>query len=874
MSFALDLSKRLRDNESFRTDFDRLQVEAACATLAKPIEPTEREAASLENKLASTEILRLLYCASVFLQTEDEPLRAIAQSISLGTLLLGRKDVPVEASLRLLTDLGNFPALTYAEDRFEAVTSFKQALRSSISREINGIDVGEQRIALADFQKKAWDRLGEAGALAVSAPTSAGKSFLVIEHLCRTAENSLEFCAVYVAPTRALLSEVYGTIQRRLSGDDTIRVSTVPTLDPGHPARQIFVLTQERLQVLLAVSTISFDLVIVDEAQNFSDGARGMILQECLEQAIERNPGTRLVLLAPGAEGFDDVAGAIGLKGLESAVSLLPSVIQNRILVSKAGEPKALKLRLLTALGSTPLGILRSLRGFDLPATRLAAVALELGATGGSLVYATGPKDAENVALLLFQDSADLPNQALRDLADFIEKHIHPRYGLAALVRRGVAFHYGKMPTLLRESIEAAFKEGSLRYLACTTTLFQGVNLPARNVFIDTPTRGTNSKLDPAALWNFAGRAGRMKADIVGNVFLVDYEDWPDSPMDSFVGYRIQPAFGKVINDHRLAVLEALTGDMPRQTPGAEDAGKVRAAAGLLISRAAKGDVSTFAARSLGEMPIGELGELIGAAEKASKTLCLPFALLATNWTLDPFGLKRLFNELVGRIEAGEIDGLIPLFPDDYMTAREAYESIFMRAQRLVNLNENRFPALVAGVAVKWMQGTAYPVLLADAIKREEKTWTKKEKDYQAELAKNPRTRKRIPRPLNINDVIRKEFDLIEDVIRFQYVQLGKAYIDVLALALRHCGREARVKEIFDFPLALELGVSTRSGWSFMELGLSRIAASALATHFPNSELTVQDARKWLKGLDIAPLLLSPIIVGELVNLGLVSVGE
>src|SRR5258708_39094922 len=73
------------------------------------------------------------------------------------------------------------------------------------------------------------------------------------------------------------------------------------------------------------------------------------------------------------------------------------------------------------------------------------------------------------------------------------------------------------------------------RSLVCTTTLAQGVNLPARNVFIDTPTRGAGKPLDPALLWNFAGRAGRLNHDIVGNVFLLNYEEWNSKPMDQFV---------------------------------------------------------------------------------------------------------------------------------------------------------------------------------------------------------------------------------------------------------------------------------------------------------------------------------------------------
>src|SRR5262249_52386035 len=147
-------------------------------------------------------------------------------------------------------------------------------------------------------------------------------------------------------------------------------------------------------------------------------------------------------------------------------------------------------------------------------------------------VYGTGPADAELVA---GQIASALPindSPALKELSKFVQTHVHKEYSLVKYVLKGVGVHYGKMPSLLRETLEEAFKSGQLKYLACTTTLFQGVNLPARNVFIDTPTRGRRSKLlDAAALWNFAGRAGRLGQDIVGNVFLVGYNSWETKPL-------------------------------------------------------------------------------------------------------------------------------------------------------------------------------------------------------------------------------------------------------------------------------------------------------------------------------------------------------
>ncbi|MGO4319724.1 DEAD/DEAH box helicase, partial [Agrobacterium sp. MCAB5] len=190
----------------------------------------------------------------------------------------------IERSIALLTELGNFPAADYAHRHFpdQPAPRLLDMIGRGVSRAVNSIQIGSDRIALTDFQKETWDSLPAKAAVAISAPTAAGKSFLVIEHLCRMAERQKEFRAVYIAPTRALLAEVHDKINKRLSHRTDVRISTVPTADPSS-SKHVHILTQERFQFLLAADSSIFDLVVVDEAQNLSDGPRGMILQECLE---------------------------------------------------------------------------------------------------------------------------------------------------------------------------------------------------------------------------------------------------------------------------------------------------------------------------------------------------------------------------------------------------------------------------------------------------------------------------------------------------------------------------------------------------------------------------------------------------------------
>lgn len=860
-TFAHDLSKRLASHGCFWKYLGQLQGAGAARTLTSPL----ADAPTLEIE----KVLKLLYCASVFVQTEEEEFKRLAQSIVLNTLLLHDDGEMRERSLHVLTELGNFPGLMYAERTYGAGDqTLLGRMNRKVSQALNTVPINGAPVALTDYQKQLWDSLPTTSALAVSAPTSAGKSYVVIEHLCRQAEQHGQFAAVYIAPTRALLSEVHQKIQLRLKDREDIRISTVPSLDPLQRTCQVFVLTQERLQVLLSIWGTAFNIVVVDEAQNLSDQARGMILQDCLQTVMSRNSATQLVMLAPGATGLPELARAIGVQALRSALTGVSPVLQNRIVVTKVrGQPNEMRLQLLRGPEErVEIGNLVSSLGLDNKATRLAAVALELGGDEGSLVYETGPREAEKTALQLMNElrrkHPDPRFQSLLELSKFIEAHIHPEYQLATMVAHGVAYHYGRMPSLLREAIESSFKQihGGLRYLVCTTTLAQGINLPARNVFIDTPKRGRGQSLDPALLWNFAGRAGRLGQDVVGNVFLLDYDEWDSRPMDEFVAFEVTSAITTTLSEQFDSVMEAVRGNMPIALPWNPEGTQVRACAGLLIAKAAAGVSDQFLASVLPTDRRDSATSVVEASVGAAQKIGLPASLLHANWTIDPYGLRRLYDRLVEKIKAGDIDDVIPLNP------REApdglYQSIFKRILRTVDQQQGNFGALVAGLAIQWMRGMPYPVIL--------KYWVKRARAAEERNAqKAAATGSRPKRPRTVDAIIREAFDLIEDVVRFRFVQLGKAYRDLLVLALQEHGLQERIPQVYDFALALELGISTTTGTAFVELGLSRIAASALEDLYPSSSMTVAEARQALRTLDVVANKLSPIIVAELDRLGL-----
>jgi DEAD/DEAH box helicase/Helicase conserved C-terminal domain len=858
-TFATELSEEIRRNASFRKDLALLRSNGIRHTLPRSLP-------SAPESMPAPVLTRLLSSASIMASAEDELSKDLAQQIAVFSALISQEDAVRGACAHILSGLGNFPGLTKLLPSAAVDLSLPFYLRSRLLAWMNSVEIGRTEVALTNFQKAVWDDLQRDNSLAISAPTSAGKSFVVLEYLCECALKPPLFTALYIAPTRALLSEVQAKLERRLGNHrDSLRVTTIPIPDLLDRPRQIYVLTQERTHVLLANLSLNdrVDLIIVDEVQALSDEGRGMILHDVLEKLRDANPKAKFLFLAPGATGFETVEASIGLGDLGLCETNLSPVVQNRIVVSFGSDEHELKLSLLNESSTEPIATYRSPRGFALgEEARLAAVAVELGANGKSLVYAKGAAKAEDLGSTIALNRQKPIEPKLLELSKFIRSTIHNKYSLANLVLQGVGVHYGNMPTLLRDTIESSFRDGILDYLCCTTTLFQGVNLPARNVFIHTPTRGNKGeKLDSGALWNFAGRAGRLGEEVVGNVFLVDYESWDDQPLTVRTPIPIQTSFKKTLQEDFSAVLDVLTGASNRERPVAP--ARARAAAGLAMFRASQGSLERFLDRSVPDMSKHDREQLVARTSAALDTLQLPSEILSANWVVDPVGLARLLERFKLGLEKGEFDQLRPISPAG--NVYPLYKGIVYRMYKYLggrNLTGDQNKAFrgyvnhVATSALKWMRGDPLAQIVQEEVKFAQKSDTGKRRNEQK----------------LIDGAVRKTFELIEDTIRFQLVQWAKAYVDVLRYSLYSSGRSSQISEIYDFSLALELGVSTTTGRSLIELGLSRISASAISSIILDSSLNVEQVRSWLLDKPESLMRLSEVILRELRDKQLVSV--
>lgn len=120
-------------------------------------------------------------------------------------------------------------------------------------------------------------------------------------------------------------------------------------------------------------------------------------------------------------------------------------------------------------------------------------------------------------------------------------------------MKKGIAFHIGELPIDVRTKIEEAYRKGILRTVFCTSTLLEGVNLPADNIFVTSLGNG-KKKLSQLEFLNLIGRVGRLGHSMIGNVFLITgKKEKSHSNLSSYLKY-----LSKKISKEHLSVEKAL----------------------------------------------------------------------------------------------------------------------------------------------------------------------------------------------------------------------------------------------------------------------------------------------------------------------------
>lgn len=767
--------------------------------------------------------------------------------------LSGPTDAHRIAAITLLERLGNQRAVDLAEEK-EVVPTEAWSLApvplqlDVIRRRLElGIPLTDGRtLAANQFQREFWTEASRNLWLSVSAPTSAGKSYILKQWFAEQVATTDHYRAVYLVPTRALIEEVSSELRAHFGG--SVRVHVLPWGDGiGTSHFELYVMTQERLHLLYQrLPDLHIDTLFIDEAQKFNDGARGVLLQRVLDDTVRRNPSAKVMFASPMAANPEILLeGAPPNVTTHALHSESITVTQNLLWVNQVrGRTDRWIADLISAEGDQPAGEFVLWEKPTPASKRLPYVAVALGdKVGGNVIYVDEPGKAETAARQIYDLlGADRNTRSPRiaEARELIEFSIHPNYELARVLQRGVAFHYGSMPLLVRTAVERLFRDGEIEYLVCTSTLLEGVNLPCRNLFARAPKKGRGHPMTSGDFWNLAGRAGRWGSEFQGNIVCVDTAVqglWDEAPRER-VARPLTRATDTLVDRIRDLRSYLESGDATSCANWPE----MPPLLNLLITRSHAG--AAFAdLPGFDKAPPGELAALADDIETLLSTLETPISIVRRHADISPLAM----DQALVHFRASDRPDLMVVVPPEDPNAWVSYRDALGLSDELLGSrfgNEARRNQLGV-LAIQWMSGMPLSQIISGRIQ------------YEARKAK-PRSDAR---------VIRDVMSDVENEARFNVPRYLACYIDVLATHLVEVGKAELARQMPDLSKLLELGISSQTGFGFIELGLSRTAAIALAEIVSASNLTAAECREWLRNNDITGLDLPKLVRDEIAAL-------
>lgn len=361
--------------------------------------------------------------------------------------------------------------------------------------EAHGVDLGGRRyLHSKQMQAFLWLLAGEN--VILSAPTSFGKSLLVDAFISAKRPRTV----VMLLPTIALIDEARRRITSTFGRDYDIVVGTTDPYDPKRPT--IFILTQERF--LQRDDDVAIDLLFIDEFYKLdpdrSDG-RFETLNLALWRALPR--ARQCFMAGPHIR----------------AIEMGPSWTGNFRFVQT--DYRTVTVNVVDRSGGERLEtFLRDLRGVG---------------SESSLVFTAAPGSAQTLVTQIIDAGITYRTELGSKLGSWIARNYHVEWKVADGTAAGIAVHHGRVPRSLAQLFVQLFDQGQLRLLVCTSTLIEGVNTAAANVFI-YDKKIARSDFDFFSFSNIQGRVGRMMRHFVGNAFL--YHE-PPSDMGTTVSVPI-----------------------------------------------------------------------------------------------------------------------------------------------------------------------------------------------------------------------------------------------------------------------------------------------------------------------------------------------
>lgn len=367
------------------------------------------------------------------------------------------------------------------------------ALRQAFVDDEKGIVKSAGQLKLDSFSRKNEN-------FAIVAPTSYGKSELIIDKAKHFYEKGMKVCVL--VPTKALVAQTKRSL-RKVGIKDVVSHPDMYLEQKFNDAGMVSVLTQERLLGLFTLHPdFKLDYLYVDEAHKILEGDnRSLAISQCILIARKRNDFTIVNFFTPFLINTSNITLIDEKEPKDYRVTERLKVERYRYLDWNANKQYVYDQFLDYPIYSKEISV-------DSP-----ALFVYKEASNKNIAYLNTPKQVVRFANALCEINTDFtPSKELEEWIQAIIDYTDKDYDLVECLKHGIIYHHGGIPDIIKmylENIYTADKNGA-KFLVTTSTLLEGVNIPADKLFILNSGLGGEA-LSSSDLRNLSGRISRFK---------------------------------------------------------------------------------------------------------------------------------------------------------------------------------------------------------------------------------------------------------------------------------------------------------------------------------------------------------------------------
>lgn len=426
--------------------------------------------------------------------------------------------------------------------QFSTIDSLLDQITIGLNQVKNEVIINEHSFLLTDFQKKIWDAMDKEKVIGISAPTSAGKSFVILMKVLKKLSEE-KYDIVYIVPTLSLLNQVTEDFNKALKSMKIkdCKISNTFTANVDSDENRIYVLTQEKALAAFSNEETAFSkrmILIADEIQNIErikedTDERAKILFDTLMEFRYKDNVEQIIISGPRIDEIDKLGTSMFGKETQDISTNISPVLNLTYSICKIDRQYYLKQ--YCVLTSEPIykkiDHPEVITGYgkkkydDNYLNYLTYFLNGVGTEEQNIIFSPTPSTARKIACYLADGSQNKNENG--ELIKYYSDTIHENYAMCKTLRHGIAYHHGKLPMHVRRTLEKAIVEKKVNNVVCTTTLMQGVNMPAQNVIIRNPhlylkKTSTATELSNYEMANLRGRAGRLLKDFIGRTYVLD----------------------------------------------------------------------------------------------------------------------------------------------------------------------------------------------------------------------------------------------------------------------------------------------------------------------------------------------------------------